>query len=170
MLLNKFTSNNSFKEYDEFYGKFKLIVPRNFNYAYDVVDAIAKENPERPALVWCDEKGDEKHFNFMDMQNHSSRAAHLFRLCGVTKGDRVLLLLKRRYEFWFILLALHRIGAVAIPATGLLSCKRYRISRFNRWCEGSSGVQRPGTARARGRLGSSLATESVGWRVQDRMA
>lgn len=129
MISRNFTPEINFKSYDDFYNNFKLNVPRFFNFAYDVVDVLAQENPGRPALVWCDEKGNEKYFNFRDMRKYSSQAAHFFRSCGVRKGDRVMLLLKRRYEFWFCLLALHRIGAVAIPATSLLSSKdiAYRV-------------------------------------------
>ena len=90
MILNKFLSRTEYSSYEDLYKNFKISIPENFNFAYDVVDEYAKEEPKREALV---------------------------------KGDRVMLILRRRYEFWFFLLALHRIGAIAIPATNMLAAE-----------------------------------------------
>lgn len=104
----------------------KFHPPENYNFAYDVVDAIAAKNPSKTAMVWLSHDGTtEKTFTFKDMAEYSNRAANFFISQGVKKGDRVMLVLKRRYEFWFAILALHKIGAIAVPATYLLTSKDY---------------------------------------------
>ena len=108
----------------------ELHVPENFNFAYDVIDEIARVEPERRALVWCNPEGERRTFTFGEIARESMRTANLLRDYGVSKGDRVMLILKRHYEFWFAILALHRIGAVAIPATSLLMEKDLTY-RFN---------------------------------------
>jgi acetyl-CoA synthetase len=123
MNAEKYISRPDFSSYEDFFKNFKIIIPSHFNFAYDVVDEIAQQTPEKIALVWCDEKGNERVFTFEDIKTYSSRAAHFFKSCGIKKGDKVMLILKRRYEFWFCLLGLHRIGAVCIPATNLLTAK-----------------------------------------------
>lgn len=123
MMMEKFIAKSEFSSYEDFYSNFKISIPKNFNFAYDVVDEIAKVEPNRTALVWCDERGMERVFTFSDMKAHSNRAARFFASLGVKRSDAVMLILKRRYEFWFCLLGLHRIGAVSIPATNLLTAK-----------------------------------------------
>ncbi|MEG0272618.1 MAG: AMP-binding protein [Hydrogenoanaerobacterium sp.] len=108
---------------------FKLKYADNYNFAYDVVDEIAKLEPERTALLWCNEAGDERSFTFADMKRMSDKAANMLRSAGIKKGDMVMLVLKRHFEFWFTILALHKLGAVAIPATNLLTKKDF-IYRF----------------------------------------
>ena len=110
-------------------NRFDIHCPENFNFAYDVVDEIARQEPGRRAMVWCNEHGEEQVFTFADMKEQSDRAANLFLSYGIKKGDKVLLILKRHYQFWFAILALHKIGAVAIPATNLLMPKDivYRV-------------------------------------------
>ena len=105
------------------------VVPENFNFAYDVVDAIADLEPERRAMVWCNDKGEERIFTFDDIRRESNRTANFLLSKGVKKGDRVLVILKRHYQFWFTILALHKIGATIIPATHLLTKKDvvYRV-------------------------------------------
>lgn len=119
----RFVSSSRFASYEDFRENFRTLPPDNFNFAYDVVDAIAEEEPDRLALVWCDEDGNEATFSFGDLQRESDRAAALFAELGIGRGDAVMLILRRRYEFWFCLLALHKLGAVAIPATHLLTTK-----------------------------------------------
>ncbi len=94
-----------------------------FNFAYDIVDRIARENPEKMAMVWCNEAGDEKYITFADMKENSDKAAAYFMSLGVRKGDAVMLILKRHYEWWYCMMALHKIGAIAIPATNQLMTK-----------------------------------------------
>ncbi len=123
MLLEKYLSKTSFVSYEDFRRNFKINMPDDFNFAYDVVDEIAAKAPEKRALVWCDEAGAEAVFTFGQLKYYSDKAAGFFRSAGIGKGDPVMLVLKRRYEFWFAILALHKIGAVAVPATHLLTAK-----------------------------------------------
>jgi acetyl-CoA synthetase len=122
-LLRKFLPREAFASYEDFYANFSVTIPENFNFAYDVVDEIAREDPRRRAMVWCDELGAEASFSFGDMKRLSDQAAEVFRSRGIGRGDPVMLILKRRYEYWPALLALHKIGAVGIPATHLLTAK-----------------------------------------------
>lgn len=122
-ILERFVSKTEFKSYEEFAGDFRIIVPDDFNFAFDVVDAWALQEPDKTALVWCDDKGGEKTFTFAQMKHYSDKAANLFSSKGIGKGDPVMLVLKRRFEFWICILALHKIGAIAIPATHLLTAK-----------------------------------------------
>lgn len=123
MVLDKYLAQTDFSSYQEFAEKFKVLVPENFNFAYDVVDEIARKTPEKIAMVWCNDLGDERIFTFADMKKYSDKAANFFQHAGIQKGDPVMLILKRRYEFWFCTLALNKIGAITIPATHLLSTK-----------------------------------------------
>nr|MDD6335652.1 AMP-binding protein [bacterium] len=107
----------------DFLANYRCIVPDHFNYARDVIDAYAADEPGRRALVWCDDHGRERIFSFGDLSRLSNQAANAFRALGIGRGDKVLLLLKRRYEYWISVLALCKLGAVAIPATHLLTAK-----------------------------------------------
>jgi acetyl-CoA synthetase len=122
-MLDKFLNKKDFSSYEDLYENFSINIPGDFNYAYDVVDVIAAEAPDKTAMVWCDDKGNEANFNFAQMKYYSDKAANFFRNNGIKKGDPVMLILKRRYEFWFCLLGLHKIGAICIPATHLLTTK-----------------------------------------------
>lgn len=104
-------------------NKFDICCPDNFNFAYDVVDKIAECEPDRRAMVWTNEQGDERIFSFSDMSKASNKVANMLTTYGIKKGDKVIIVLKRHYEFWFTILALHKIGAVTIPATNLLTTK-----------------------------------------------
>jgi acetyl-CoA synthetase len=123
MVLDKFLSQTEFTSYQDFADNYKVQVPENFNFAFDVVDEIAQNTPEKVAMVWCNDMGDERIFTFADMKKYSDKAANFFQSAGIRKGDPVMLILKRRYEFWFCTLALNKIGAITIPATHLLSTK-----------------------------------------------
>jgi len=122
-MVERFLQQVEFTSYEDIVRNFKIEVPENFNFAYDVVDVIAIETPDKTAMVWCDEKGNEAVFNFGQMKYYSDKAANFFRSVGIKKGDPVMLILKRRYEFWFCILALHKIGAICIPATHMLTKK-----------------------------------------------
>lgn len=115
-LLNRFINTPENATYDQMAG-FRINVPENFNFSYDVIDVYARECPEKKALVWTDDNGEDRTYNFLEISQWSKRAANFFVSKGIKKGDRVMLFLRRRYEFWWIILALHRIGAIAIPAT-----------------------------------------------------
>ena len=123
MVLDKFLSQTEFTSYQDFADNYKVQVPDNFNFAFDVVDEIALKTPEKVAMVWCNDLGDERIFTFADMKKYSDKAANFFLSAGISKGDPVMLILKRRFEFWFCTLALNKIGAITIPATHLLSTK-----------------------------------------------
>ena len=130
MILNKFLSKIDYKSYEDLYKNFKITIPNDFNFAYDVVDEYAKTEPKREALVWCDDNDEDHIFTFKDLSLASQRTANFLVEQGIKKGDRVMLILRRRYEFWFFLLALHRIGAIAIPATNMLAAEDLEY-RFN---------------------------------------
>lgn len=128
--LNDYALKTEFKDYEDFKNNFKIIVPENFNFAHDIVDRYAELEPEKKALVWCDDSGEERTFTFEDISKKSSQTANYLLKHGIKKGDRVLLILRRRFEFWFFALALHKIGAIAVPATNQLTAKdiEYRLN------------------------------------------
>lgn len=108
---------------------FEPTLAENFNFAYDVVDEIARQDPDRRAMVWCNAAGEERVLSFGEMKLYSDKCAQMLAARGVIKGDMVMLVLKRHYEFWFTMLALHKLGAVAVPATNLLTARDY-LYRF----------------------------------------
>jgi acetyl-CoA synthetase len=126
-LLGRFLKRRDFSSYEDFidnyYDNFSPYVPADFNFAYDVVDELARDKADETALVWCDELGAEASFTFADMKRLSDRAANILKAAGIGRGDPVMLILKRRHEYWPVLLALHKLGAAAIPATHLLTAK-----------------------------------------------
>lgn len=97
----------------------------HFNFAYDVVDVLGKTKPDKLAMLHISNDGKERRITFKDMMVYSNKAANYFRYLGIKRGDRVMLVLKRHYQFWFAIIALHKIGAVAIPATNLLVKKDF---------------------------------------------
>ena len=122
-MVEKFLSRTVFTSQEDYIRNFRIRVPADFNFAYDVVDAYAAEEPDKKALLWTDDRGGEIQFTFADMKRETARTAAYFQSLGIGRGDMVMLILKRRYEFWFSILALHKLGAVAIPATHLLTRK-----------------------------------------------
>ncbi len=108
---------------------FKLKVPENFNFAYDVMDRLAAENPDGEALVWCNVSGDEKILTYADLKRLSDKTANFLKSCGIGRGSKVMLILKRHYEWWYTVLALHKLGAVCLPATNLMT-KKDLVYRF----------------------------------------
>ncbi len=105
-------------------------VPDDFNFGFDCVDAVAKKNPDKLAMLWVSGSGEERRFTFGDMKRYSDKTANYFRSMGIGKGDKVMIVLRRHYQFWFALTALHKLGAVAIPATDQLMEKDF-VYRFN---------------------------------------
>lgn len=105
--------------------EYSVVCDDDFNFAYDVVDEIAGRDPKRRALIWCSESGEERIFTFADIKRESDRVANYLVSLGITKGDKVMLVLKQRHEFWPTIVALHKIGAIAIPATHML--KRHDV-------------------------------------------
>ncbi len=109
-------------------GKLTAIAFKNeekFNFAYDVVDALAERKPEKLAMLHVSDDGTERRFTFKDIKKESARAANYFKSLGIKRGDRVMLVLKRHYQFWFSILGLHKLGAVVIPATNQLQEKDF---------------------------------------------
>ncbi len=120
-MLERFLEQTQFASYDDFMRHFKLRVPEHFNFGYDVVDEWAARCPEKKALLWTNDRGEMRQFTFADIKRESDRAASFFSSIGIGRGDMVMLILKRRWQFWTAITALHKIGAVVIPATHLLT-------------------------------------------------
>ena len=117
-------------------GRLEKIAFQNeekFNFAFDVVDALGRSKPDKLAMFHLSEDGTERRFTFQDMKKESARAANYFKAMGIKRGDRVMLVLKRHYQFWFAILGLHKLGAIAIPATNQLLEKdfTYRFEAGN---------------------------------------
>ncbi len=108
--------------YDEngVFSGIKFTSADKFNFAFDCVDAIAKKSPDKLAMMWVGNDKTERKFTFADMKKYSAKTANYFESLGIKRGDTVMLVLKRHYQFWFCMLALHKIGAIAIPATNQL--------------------------------------------------
>lgn len=108
---------------------FEPIYEESFNFAYYVIDAIVSVTSDRRAMVWCHDKGEEHTFTFSDISKYSSMAANMFLSLGIKRGDKVMLVLKRHYQFWFDVLGLYKIGAIAVPAVNQLTKKDF-LYRF----------------------------------------
>lgn len=121
-LLDKYCKTD-YTSYEDFLENYSVKVPENFNFAYDVVDELAKTSPNKPALVWCNDNNEERIFTFKEISTITDKTANYFKSIGINKGDRVMLILKRNFQFWYAIIALHKIGAIAIPATHLLTKK-----------------------------------------------
>lgn len=119
-LSERYLKQSTFKDLNDFVANLEFLIPENFNFGYDVVDEYARLEPEKPALIWTNDKGEHRDFTFADIKIYSDQTASYFQSLGIRRGDKVMLILKRRFEFWFSIIALHKIGAVCIPATHLL--------------------------------------------------
>lgn len=128
-IIKRFCPQTEFSSYEDMKKNFTITVPETFNFGFDVVDAWADIEPEKLALVWTNDAGDMQRFTFRDVKEASNRAANFFTACGIKKGDTVLMILKQRPEVWFMIVALHKIGAVAIPGSYQLTQKdlEYRL-------------------------------------------
>ncbi|MDR3218246.1 MAG: AMP-binding protein [Dysgonamonadaceae bacterium] len=122
-MVEKYLKQTNFLHQEDFKMNFKINVPENFNFSYDIVDEWARILPDKKALCWVNDQGEHIDFSFREIKEKSDAAASYFQSLGIEKGDMVMLILKRRYWYWFALLGLHKIGAVAIPATHLLTKK-----------------------------------------------
>lgn len=122
-MLEKFVKQIHFTSTEDFAKHYHVEIPDNFNFGYDVVDEWARINPSKRAICWGNDQGEHIDFTFADIKEQSDRTAAYFQSLGIGHGDMVMLIMKRRYEFWFAVIALHKIGAVAIPATHLLTKK-----------------------------------------------
>ena len=128
-LLNNYMPQTEFSSYEEFSEKFKLNVPEKFDFARDIVDEWAKQEPEKIALIYMDDDGNEKTLTFSEISERSKRMASYFKSLGLNAGDRVITLMRRRWEYWVLAVAIHRMGAVLVPASIQLTTKdiSYRI-------------------------------------------
>ena len=122
-MIERFLKQTSFKDNEDYTRNLQFIVPENFNFAYDVMDRWAAEAPDDKAIMWVSETGEEKEITFLQLKEESDRAASYLMSLGIGRGDMVMLILKRRYEFWIATIALHKIGAIAIPATHMLTAQ-----------------------------------------------
>ena len=120
-MIERFLTQTQFSSEEDFQKNLHFIIPEHFNFAYDVMDAWAEEQPDKPALLWTNDEGAERRFTFADIKQETDRAAAYLQSLGIGHGDMVMLILKRRYEFWITMMALHKLGAVAIPATHMLT-------------------------------------------------
>ena len=120
-ILSCFLRQTSFVSEEDYQKNLEFIVPKNFNFAYDVVDAWAEEAPDKLALLWTNDEGEERKLSFSDLKQMSDQAASYLKSLGVNRGDMVMLIEKRRLEWWITMLALHKLGAIPIPATHMLT-------------------------------------------------
>ena len=118
-LLEDFVERAEFSSYEDFFNNFKLKFEDDYNFGFDVVDKYAEIDPDKIALIWTDDE-EERTFTFKDMKEYSNKTVNLLKKLGIKKGDKVMLTLKNRYEWWFCMVALHKLGAIAIPATHML--------------------------------------------------
>ena len=119
-LIGDFVERVEFNSYEDFFKNFKLKFDDTYNFGFDVVDKYAEIDPDKKALIWVNDDDEEHVFTFKDIKEYSNRTANLLKRLGIKKGDSVMLTLKSRYEWWFCMVALHKIGAIAIPATHML--------------------------------------------------
>lgn len=122
-LLERFLPRIEFDSYEDFKQNYTVTIPEHFNFGFDVVDAWAQLDEQKKALVWCDDHGEEKTFTFADISRLSNRAVHFLKAHGIGKGDVVMVILRRRYEYWILATALCKLGATLIPATLQLTTK-----------------------------------------------
>lgn len=122
-MLERFVKQAQYTSQEDFIKNFKIEVPENFNFGYDVVDAWAAEQPEKKAILWTNDQGLEHQYTYAELKEKTDATASYFQSLGIGHGDMVMLILKRRIEFWFSTIALHKLGAVVIPATHLLTKK-----------------------------------------------
>jgi len=120
-MIERFLKQTHFESVEDYNQHLEFVVPDHFNFAYDVMDEWAKEAPDKLALLWTNDEGAEIRTTFAQLKEQSDQAASYLQSLGVGKGDPVMLILKRRYEWWLVMLALHKLGAVVIPATHMLT-------------------------------------------------
>lgn len=120
-MVERFLRQTTFSSVEDYNKNLEFIIPEHFNFAYDVMDVWAEEEPERLALLWTNDEGVEIRATFAQLKEQSDQAASYLQSLGIGKGDPVMLILKRRYEWWLVMLALHKLGAVVIPATHMLT-------------------------------------------------
>lgn len=129
MFALRFLPKDKFDSYDDYRQNAVVHVPDNFNFAYDVIDVLANEEPDHVALLWTDDSGEKKRFTYRDLSLMSSSVANFLAARGLKKGDTALLFMRRRWEYWILMMAMHKLGAIPIPSTNQLKAEdiKYRI-------------------------------------------
>lgn len=129
MFASRFLGRDSFDSYDDYLENATLNIPDNFNFAYDVIDVIARDAPDKIAIIWIGDDGTRRDFTFRELSRMSGAAANYLRARGVGRGDTVLMFLRRRWEYWVLMMAMHKLGAIPIPSTNQLKAEdiKYRI-------------------------------------------
>ena len=122
-MLERFLPRIDFDSYEDFKANYKVTPPQDFNFAYDIVDAWAKEEPDKRALLWCNDHDEERTFTFTDISKMSNQVANMFRARGLKKGDVVMLILRRRWEYWITAVGLMKLGVIIVPGTLQLTKK-----------------------------------------------
>ncbi|MDR1669534.1 MAG: AMP-binding protein [Oscillospiraceae bacterium] len=171
-MLERFLPRTEFDSYEDFIENYKLNVPERFNFGFDVVDAWADAEPDKKALVWCDDRGGEETFTFTDISKLSNKAANWFAAQGIGRGDAVLLLLRRRWEYWVCAVALHKLGAVVVPASLQLTSKdiAYRLQAADikmLLCVSDEGLLRQAEEAGGGVKRAVVAGTREGWQSFD---
>ena len=130
-MIERFLKQTKFVSEEDFAQHLEFIVPEDFNFAYDVMDEWARIKPDAVALLWTNDKGEEKAYTYHDLRELSNRTASYFQSLGIGHGDVVMLILKRHFQWWLAMLALSKLGAIAVPATHMLTRKDivYRNNR-----------------------------------------
>ena len=133
MFATRFLNKENFDNYDDYVQNAIPSVPENFNFAYDVVDVIATETPDKVAVLWTNDDGDKKEITFDNLSKMSNSVANFLSARGLRKGDTVLLFLRRRWEYWVLMMAMHKLGVIPIPSTNQLKSKdiKYRLDAAN---------------------------------------
>ena len=124
-------SGNTLSDYETSCKNFSLDVPEYFNFGFDVIDRWAKKDRNKLAMIWVNQRGEEKKFSFLDLSNLSNQAANILLKYGINKGDRVIVLLPRIPEWWIFTLALIKLGAVLAPCPTMLTARdiAYRVNK-----------------------------------------
>lgn len=120
-MIERFLTQTKFTSEDDYAKHLHFIVPEIFNFAYDVMDAWAEEKPDKVALLWTSERGEEVSTTYREFKEQTDRTAAYFMQLGIKHGDKVMLILKRHYQWWLSMMALCKVGAIAIPATHMLT-------------------------------------------------
>ncbi len=120
-MIERFLTQTSFTSTEDYNKNLHFKIPENFNFAYDVMDAWATEAPEKTAIIWTNDEGEERVTSFSMLKEETDQVASYLQMLGIGQGDKVMLILKRRYEWWLAMLALHKLGAIVIPATHMLT-------------------------------------------------
>ena len=122
-MIHKYLTQTTYSSQEDFNRNFQLMVPENFNFGYDIIDGWATKAPDKLAMLWTNDQGEVRRYTFADMRHYTDQTASFFQSLGIKKGDVVMLILKRRAEFWFSTVALTKLGATVVPATHLLTKK-----------------------------------------------